>query len=112
MFGINSTLVASGRYDQAQFSNYDTDVYDHLDSYFEYKLSSLPISGEFTVSAAEDNRPDLVSYKIYNDVALWWIIMAVNGLINPSEVVAGKKLSYPSLTDIELLLFKLPRFSQ
>lgn len=44
-----------------------------------------------------ENRPDLLSYAVYNDTKLWWIILQYNNILDPlTEFVAGAILRIPN----------------
>ena len=83
-----------------------TDNYDALTSFFSTELPKLPVSGYFEVNG-QDERPDLVSHKIYNDTQYWWIILMYNGKLEYTDIATGEKLKYPSVDDIEDLFFSL-----
>jgi hypothetical protein len=50
-----------------------------------------------TVLANEENRLDLVSFRMYNTPVRWWIIARFNSIINPNYVPAGTVLKIPRL---------------
>jgi len=53
-----------------------------------------------TVSITQDiaNRPDLISYKAYNDPDLWWVIYEYNNISDPLFGLAiGQTIRIPSL---------------
>ena len=50
-----------------------------------------------TVLANEENRLDLVSFRVYNTPVRWWIIARFNSIINPNYVPAGTILKIPRL---------------
>jgi hypothetical protein len=49
------------------------------------------------VTADEEGRLDLVSYRVYNTPVNWWIIARFNGIINPESVITGTVLKIPVL---------------
>ena len=54
----------------------------------------------FTVTAATENRIDLISFKYYGTYNLGWLIAFHNDMIDPvNETVAGKRINIPSLDD-------------
>lgn len=107
MFFINKQDTSKDKYDMAKFAEYQTDIYDTLNSHMWASITKLASAGEFRVSDTA-GRPDLISYRIYSTTALWWIILTYNGLIRPSDLVEGTLLKYPSLQDIETLRLTLP----
>lgn len=106
LFYINLTTDFVKRYDFSKFMNYENDQYDILNSYFITRLKKLAIFGQYVVQAQE-NRPELVSYTIYEDTQYWWILMLYNDLFNFEEFPAGLIINYPSLASLEELYFSL-----
>lgn len=54
-----------------------------------------------TVRADEVGRPDLISLRAYGTVNLWWIIMKLNGIVDPRiDLVPGAQIAIPSRLDI------------
>ena len=55
----------------------------------------------YTVVSGDVDRPDLISYKHYNDVNYYWAILLVNGISNPFEqLLVGSVLKIPTLSAI------------
>lgn len=52
---------------------------------------------ETTVTAEENGRLDLVSYRVYNTPLNWWIIARFNAIINPLNISTGDILRIPKL---------------
>lgn len=71
-----------------------------LNSYFIDKLKKLPAVGEFSCMG---ESIEVISYKIWQDVNLGWILKAYNNIIHPFDgsLAAGKKILFPSLSEIE-----------
>lgn len=66
---------------------------------FEYTFQ--PGDKMHTVTAADDGRPDLIAWRYYRDVKLWWIIAWVNRVLHPiNEIRAGIQLIIPSLEHV------------
>lgn len=103
MYYFNFDLETTERYDPAKFMPFQ-DIYDIVDSYFLTELSQLPTIGTYTVTT--DNRPDLLSYEIYNNVNYWWILLLYNNLMN-FRLTVGQVIRYPSLEAIENMYFQL-----
>lgn len=77
----------------SRYYNADTENYLPQD-----QLMSRMYQYETTkVYASEENRLDLVSYRIYNNPVYWWIIARYNAIINPDHVPAGTELKIPRL---------------
>lgn len=94
------------RFDLQKFVGFSENVYDYLDSYFIEQVTKLPVFGK-TIVQIEENRPDLVSYRIYGTTQFWYILMLYNGMVSPFELVEGQELNYPKIEDIEKLYFSL-----
>lgn len=55
----------------------------------------------YRVNGTDLMRPDIISYKFYDTVRFWWIIMLVNGIDNPlTSIEVGQILKIPSKLDI------------
>ncbi len=55
-----------------------------------------------TVTASEIGRPDMISFKNYNQVNLWWIIGKVNGVEDFfNDLQVGQVLRIPARADID-----------
>jgi len=94
------------RFDLQKFVGFSEDVYDYLDSYFIEQVNRLPVFGK-TIVQIEENRPDLVSYRIYGTTQFWYILMIYNGMVSPFDLTEGQELNYPRIEDIEKLYFSL-----
>jgi hypothetical protein len=116
MYFINTDRNIPNRYDIAKFVEwvtppFESPVYDILFSYFWTTVVALPQGGTFIVSG-EENKPDLIAYKIYGNTQYWWILLLYNGLLSNEDIVAGTKLKYPLLSDLEAVYFKLMGLSR
>jgi hypothetical protein len=63
-------------------------------------LPELPLSEgtyfRYTITAADIGRIDLIAWRHYQDVNLWWVIARCNGIANPFEdLVIGRVLLIP-----------------
>ena len=55
----------------------------------------------YAVREVDENRPDLIAYKFYNDPTLWWVICQVNGLSHPfDDLTVGLVLKIPKIDNI------------
>ncbi len=106
LFYIDVKNKSKERYDQAKFFEYQNDGYDPLTSGFLDAVMSLPESGVYTVQG-EDGRPDLISYRIYEDTQYWWILLYYNNKLEFDEFKTGDKVKYPSVSSIEDIYFGL-----
>lgn len=75
--------------------------YDLSNSYF-YLFTSDPEKLRYYQLEREDSgRPDMISFKAYNQMDFWWIILKFNDIIDPfSELVEGVVLKIPQITEI------------
>lgn len=56
----------------------------------------------YRVTAEDIGRPDMISWKNYGTVQLWWLIMTVNQIYNPLlDLVVGQVLTIPNILDIQ-----------
>lgn len=103
---LMKTQSFKDRYDLQKFMKMSEDVYDITDSYFCNNLTKLPIKGKYTVTA-DENRPELISYKIYGTTHLWYLLLLYNNIMNFDEVSSGTVLNYPAMSDLEEFYFSL-----
>jgi hypothetical protein len=55
----------------------------------------------YIVTDSDIKRPDIISYRCYNTVTLWWVIMYINQILNPLvDIKVGMSLTIPSVFDI------------
>jgi nucleoid-associated protein YgaU len=54
----------------------------------------------YAVEKGYENRLDLISYKFYGSVFLWWAIAAMNNIKNPMKVDAGIVLRIPAMSTL------------
>lgn len=94
------------RFNITNFFDYQGDCYDVLDSAFLRELRNLPLGGVFEVTS-EEGRPDLIAYRIYNNVNLWWVILHYNKKESYADIVIGEQISYPRIGDLQKLLYTL-----
>lgn len=65
------------------------------------KIRELRQPTYYIVAQDEVHRPDLISYRVYGRVDLWWVIAIRNGLLLPvTDLVSGQSLTCPHLDDI------------
>jgi hypothetical protein len=73
-------------------------------------VDSVPeyVSGEYAhrVREGEVNRLDLISWKYYGTPELFWVIMAVNDIVNPFDVAEGTVLRIIPKSFIEYYLIR------
>ena len=54
------------------------------------------------VTDADSKRIDLIAWKYYRDVRLWWVIAEFNNISNPLELQAGTTLRIPTYERIQM----------
>lgn len=104
-FFINSKKLTTERFDMSKFMEY-TDNYDPLTSRFLNRLLELPVRGQ-TLVEGEESRPDQLAAKIFGDSQYWWVVLFYNKKQNSDNLVAGEVINFPSLQELEELLFSL-----
>jgi hypothetical protein len=104
-FYINTDIETEERFDITKFMNY-SDNYDVLTSDFLENITKLPLGGKYAVSG-EEKRPDLLSYKIYNDTQYWWCLMIYNGIPNANLITNGMTILFPTIDTLENFYFNL-----
>ena len=55
-----------------------------------------------TVTDADSRRIDLIAWKYYRDVSLWWVIAEFNNISNPLEIPAGTTLRIPAYERVQM----------
>ena len=66
------------------------------------KFISDDIESYYTVPPNENNRLDIISYKLYGKVDYWWVLAAANNMETPQDSPApGEAIAVPSLRAIE-----------
>ena len=110
MFYFNPEYISKERYDLAKLMPFDIDNFDVLNSYFLENFGSLQTQGVFTITV-EEERPDLISYKIYGSVQYSNLVMLYNNILDLSELKTGVVLNYFSISDLESLYFSLRSLS-
>lgn len=106
VFFVNLEKDFDKRFDQGKFMEFSNNAFDVLNSFFLLKLKSLPVFGEFLVQS-EEKKPDLVSFKIYEDTQYWWILLLYNDLFDSQDLVTGTVLQFPSVTDLDEFFFSI-----
>jgi hypothetical protein len=56
---------------------------------------------EYVVAPEEEMRIDLICYNIYQNTDQMDLILNINGILNPLNIMAGDVLRYPSETNLE-----------
>ena len=106
-FYFNSDIDSAVRFDISKFVPWsEIGGMDYLRSWLINQLGYLPPVGDYKITT-EENRIDLLSYKIYGDTQYWWILMQYNGIIDIDDLKTGTVLSFPDQADLEDLYFRV-----
>jgi hypothetical protein len=55
----------------------------------------------YTVKYSDLARPDVISYKLYDSVDYWWLIMYVNDIVDPwNELEENDVIKVPNSQDV------------
>jgi hypothetical protein len=77
MFGINS-VINNSIISTTSVGNRAWDTFiSTVDNNYQYKIGKIPLGYE--------HRPDLISNLFYNSPGYWWLLMAVNGVVDPFD---------------------------
>lgn len=70
--------------------------------FFEYDvMPDIPVSNlDVFYAVVEGDRPDLISYKFYNTVDLWWAILKANNIKFWGDVKVGQVIRIPNYSSI------------
>lgn len=101
----NKARKLSDKFDMSKFMEF-TDNFDPLTSKFMGSLSTLKAVTSYMVQG-EENRPDLISRKLFDDTQYWWIMLLYNKVTKIENISAGDGLKIPSLGSVEDLMFSL-----
>lgn len=50
----------------------------------------------YVVNARDLDRPDIISYRLFGTVELWWMVLHYNKITDPFTLEVGQKLKIPS----------------
>lgn len=104
MFQPTLSFSSRVRFDLGKLIQLDSGFYDVVTSSYMEALVKLRAAGSYKVTT-ERYRPDLISAKIYGREEYKMMLLAYNGLFTFLQVEEGVELKYPSLTDLEDLMF-------
>ena len=66
------------------------------------KLRKHPSDLFHQVTDADNKRIDLIAWRYYRDVSLWWVIAEYNDIGNPLELQTGTVLRIPSYDRVQM----------
>ena len=76
------------------------DELDFLDNTLEQFKTTRPAL-YYRTAQADTSVPDLISYKVYQEERLWWLLCLANGINNCAEdMAAGQLWIVPDQIDI------------
>lgn len=66
-------------------------------------LGIFPFNGTnlYTVTPAEENRIDIVAYKLYGSASLYWVLCYMNNIVDPLVLPAGRVLYVPDISAVQ-----------
>ena len=90
-------VTPSSRYAKSSVIQYGN---NQILTFTTYKRNNPTISSsdKFTiVPPGEEYRPDLTSYRAYNTVDYWWLIMEFNGIFDIYDYKSGTNIRIPGV---------------
>lgn len=81
-------------------SRIEEDGFNYIETVNPLKIPKNSTDSYFKVTKKYENRLDLISYKFYNTVLLWWVIAKASNILDPLNVKEGTLLRIPSKTSI------------
>lgn len=60
------------------------------------RIPPHPSDAWHTVTDADRDRLDLIAFRHWGDVRLWWVLAEANGIGDPLDVPSGTSLRVPS----------------
>lgn len=69
-----------------------------------YALSKIVNFKLHTIKQEERGRPDYISWKNYETVDLWWVILEYNKMTSYLQLMEGITLKIPSYSDVVQIL--------
>ena len=97
--------VDGDRISQEAFMDFKEDTYDVLGSVFLRNISKIEQVAEGTVTD-EECRFDNISYKHFQKVNFWWILMEYNDYLD-WDIKTGDTFKVPSQVSINSMIHKL-----
>jgi hypothetical protein len=73
-------------------------------------LNLPPDSGDVTVSVTQElvSRPDLIAFKAYGNIDLWWVIYEYNNIKDPLfELKIGQIIKIPDIKRVRVAINQL-----
>jgi hypothetical protein len=73
-------------------------------------IHNLPSVRTHLVAYEERARPELISYREYKTIKLWWVILLNNAIICPLDILEGMVLNIPNYSDVMVTLNRSVRY--
>lgn len=89
-----------------QLLAFDEHGQDPLGSFVLDEILNIRNYTEVVVGKQYDSNPQLMAYEEYNDVELYIILLAYNGLGNSFEFVEGMRIRKPNTSEVRAILDK------
>jgi len=91
-----------------EFNTVTPEDYDILVSDFIDGLKKLTPVGAIKVSAENAGHAEYISWDLWDDVSMWWILCEYNDLIDPfNDFTVGTLIQYPSVSALEILALEV-----
>lgn len=69
------------------------------------KIKQVQTYTIFIVTSDMMSHPDLIAYKFYESVDLWWVVCLYNDIIDPvTELYPGRSLKIPDISELNQLI--------
>lgn len=83
-------------------------VFNIMRSVYFADLSDIPLSYFKYYTVIKNDNWNLISYKLYGTIELFWLLMKLNGVIDPFyEPIVGKAIRYISKDDANGVVEKI-----
>lgn len=90
--------------DFSKIAVFDSLGYDPLQDAILSKLSKITKFTRHVVKLEEEGNPQLIAYDYYNDVDLYYVILAFNGVPDGLSIKSGDVLMIPTLDQVKSIV--------
>lgn len=71
-----------------------------MNGFSNYEFNTAP--GYYLVTESDIQRPDLICYKVYNTLDMWWLLMKYNKVEDIwNDLFVNQVLEVPSKSELE-----------
>ena len=102
IIGFSPYLVYGRNNNLPLYSTTDNRTFVGLNVKDRSGVEQAPVERKFSITAIYSFRPDLISYKFYQNPLLGWYICEYNEIVNPYDeetgLYIGRLISIPSKT--------------